>query len=175
MESSPSPTRLCELVSVVIRLFSIRLGLEAFTFLLTTIGSYTKSGFVISAVFGLLILMACAYWLWQLSPRIARHVTCGQDFSLDFGSLTLNDLYCFAFLLVGLYFAVDSLGPSLTWLHYSLRESSTSVELSTQQKTNFYTLFKYLIKLLLGLALIFRGRKFADRLIKHQNEEAKSL
>jgi len=175
MEPSPTSPRLCELVSVVIRLFSIWLGLEAFRFLLTTIGGYARSGFVIFAVLGPGLLAVCAYWFWQLSPCIARRVTRGQDFSLDFGSLTLNDLYCFAFLLVGLYFAVDSLGPSLTWLHYSLQESSTAVELSTQQKTNFYTLFKYLIKLLLGLMLIFKGRKFANRLIKHQNESAESL
>jgi len=168
MQQSSNPTRLYEVVVVVIRILAIKFGLDALLYLLAR---YPRDlspviGFVL---FG--ILAVCAYWLWRLSPFFARHITRGQDSSLDCGNLALNDLYTFAFLLVGLYFAVDSFGPSLTWLHYSIRQSSANAALSPQQQTNFYTLFKYLVKLSLGLALIFNGRKFATKFIKRHNEK----
>lgn len=163
--------RLLEIVTVAIRILAINLGLEAVSFLLKALAGYridpsTGNGVLIFGVIAIITV-----WLWVSSGWIARFITRGQDSSLDCGSLTVGDLYLFAFLLVGLYFAVDSLGPSLTWLHYSLRQSSSSAPLSLQEKANFYTLFQHLARLLLGLALIFNGRRFAAKLIKRQNKE----
>jgi len=110
------------------------------------------------------------YWLWKLSPFFARHITRGHDSILGTPNLTLLDLYNFAFLLIGLYFAVDSFGPSLTWFHYALTQSSSYGTLTPQQQGNFYTLFKYLIKLFLGIALVFNGRKFSSKILKYQNK-----
>lgn len=167
MQQSSNPTRLYEIVVVVVRILAIKLGLDAINFLLAQypIDPHRELGFIL---FG--IVAFCAYWLWQFSPFFARHITRGQDSALDCGSLALVDLYTFAFLLVGLYFAVDSFGPSLTWFHYSVGRSSSVAGLSPQQQANYYTLFKYLVKLFLGLALIFNGRKFATKLIKRKDE-----
>ena len=167
MQQSSNPTRLYEIVVVVIRILAIKLGLDAISYLLVQYPRdlHPQIGFIL---FG--IVAFCAYWLWQFSPFFARHITRGQDSTLDCGSLALSDLYTFAFLLIGLYFAVDSFGPSLSWFHYSLRQSSSVAALSQQDQVNYYTLFKYLVKLFLGLALIFNGRKFATKLIKRQDE-----
>jgi hypothetical protein len=167
MQQSSNPTRLYEIVVVVIRILAIKLALDALSYLLVQYPRdlHPQIGFIL---FG--IVAFCAYWLWQFSPFLARHITRGQDSVLDCGNLALADLYTFAFLLVGLYFAVDSFGPALAWFHYSLRQSSSVAALSQQQQTNYYTLFKYLVKLFLGLALIFNGRKFATKLIKRQDE-----
>jgi len=83
----------------------------------------------------------------------------------------LVDLYSFAFLLVGLWFAVDSVGPSLAWLHLSMVGSASDAALSPEQKSKFFTLFQYLVKLGLGLALIFAGRNFALRLLRRQTAQ----
>ena len=167
MQQSSNPTRLCEIVVVIIRILAIKLALDALSYLLAQYPRdlHPKFGLIL---FG--IVAFCAYWLWQFSPFFARHITRGQDSTLDCGSLALSDLYTFVFLLVGLYFAVDAFGPSLSWFHYSLRQSSSYAALSQQQQINYYTLFKYLVKLFLGLALIFNGRKFATKLIKRQDE-----
>ena len=166
MPDSLPPTRLYEAITVVIRILALRLGLDALSAGLSRYPSdpSPRTSFILFAVVAVL-----AYWLWVLSPWIARRITRGQDSALDCGNLTLRDLYSFAFLLVGLYFAVDSFGPTLTWLHYALRHSSSDAPLSQQQQANFYTLFKYLIKLLLGLALVFKGRNLSDRLLRRQN------
>ena len=169
MQDSLPPTRLYEIITVVIRLFALKLGLDALSAVLSRY-PHDPSRLGSFLVFG--ILAVFAYWLWALSPFLARRITRCQDSTLDCGHLALRDLYCFAFLLVGLYFAVDSFGPTLTWFHFALRQSSSDAALSQQQQANFYTLFKYIVKLLLGLALIFNGRKLSDRLLKRQNEVA---
>jgi hypothetical protein len=172
MQHSSRSTRLCEIVTVVIRILALHFGLYTFNYILTTIGRFQTIPFPRSDLFIAAVMAVCVFWLWHLSPFFARRITRGHDTLLDCGSLTLSDLYSFAFLLVGLYFAVASFGPTLTWLHYSVRESSGAAALSPEQKTNFYTLFKFAVKLLLGLALVFNARKLANRLIKRQNETA---
>jgi hypothetical protein len=169
MQQSSNPMPLYEVVVVVIRILAIKFALDAVYYLFARYprDPFPAVGFIL---FG--VLVVCAYGLWVLSPSVARRITRGQDSALDCGDLALGDLYTFAFLLVGLYFAVDSFGPSLTWFHYSVRQSASDAALSPQQQTNFYTLFKYLVKLFLGLTLIFNGRKFATKLIKRQNKTA---
>jgi len=166
MQDSLPPTRLYEVITVVIRIFALKLGLDALNAVLSRY-PYDPSPRSSFLLFGVVAVLA--YWLWVLSPFLARRITRGQDSALDCGHLALRDLYSFAFLLVGLYFTVDSFGPTLTWLHFALRHSSSDAPLSQQQQANFYTLFKYLVKLLLGLALIFKGRNLSDRLLKRQN------
>lgn len=169
----PTPTPFCALVTVVIRILAIKFGLDAFGFLFPAIATRTHPAPLnVFIVFG--VLAVATYWLWQLSPFFARHITRGQDISLAAPDFALLDLYSFAAVLVGLYFAVDSFGPSITWLYYAMRQSSSEAALSSQQQANFYTLFKYLAKLLLGLALTLNGRKFAAKLIKRHNETASS-
>ena len=172
MKSEPEypPTRLREILNVVIRIFAIYLGLSLFTFLLQVLAGLHNHASSVSDLLLIGLFVVFTLWLWYLSPLIARKLTWARDSTLDCGQLTLGDLYCFAFLLVGLYFAVDSFGPSLTWLHYTLSQSSSDAGLSRQQQGNYYTLFKYLVRLMLGIGLILNGRKFATRLIKHQNE-----
>lgn len=172
----PSPTPLCAIITAVIRILAIKFGLDAVGFLLSALAGIHASptshnnNFIVVSVIVFGVLGVCTYWLWQLSPFLARHITRGQDPSLATSTFTLFDLYSFAFLLTGLYFALDSLGPSLTWLHYSVSQSSSVFPLSPQQQGNYYTLFKYLVRLILGLALIFNGRKFATKLIKRHDE-----
>jgi hypothetical protein len=168
MQPSTNPTQLSDVVIVIIRICAIKLGLDATTSLLARYHTDPSR----SIGFGLLCVVAVvAFGLWQASPSIARYITRGHDSSVSIGSLALSDLYTFAFLLVGLYFTVEGFGPSMTWLHYSLRQSSADAPLSEQQLANFYALFKYLAKLGLGLVLTFKGRSFAIRLIKHQQEK----
>ena len=151
---------------------AINLGIESFNFLLKTLGGFRTDPSLRNGLLVFGVMAVCTFWLWRLSPFFARLITRGQDATLDCGSLALSDLYTFAFLLVGLYFAVYSFGPSLTWLHYSVSQGSSDAALSQQQQANFYTLFKYLVKLFLGLALILNGRKFANKLIKRHNATA---
>ena len=84
MQQSSNPTRLCEIVVVIIRILAIKLALDALSYLLAQYPRdlHPKFGLIL---FG--IVAFCAYWLWQFSPFFARHITRGQDSTLDCGSL----------------------------------------------------------------------------------------
>lgn len=170
MEERSNSISMRDLVFVAIRILAINLGLEGLGFLPRVLSGYraVPSMWVGSLAFATVVLIALL--LWQSAGFVARCITRSHDSSLDCGNLTPVHLYTAIFLVVGLYFAVDSLGPSLTWLHYSLRQSSSGGQLSLEQKANFYSLFKYLMRLALGLALIFNGRRFAVKLMKRHEE-----
>ncbi len=172
--SDPAPStansiRFVEIVSAVIRMLAIQLGLTAFGYFASALVAEHQRPYLISIAIVVAGMAVCACWLWKLSPFLARHITRGQDSSISTADFTLVDLYRFAFLLTGLYFAVDSFGSCLTWLHFSVTQSSSEARITPQQTGNYYTLFKYLVKFVLGLVLTLNGRKLAIRLIKHQD------
>ena len=67
-----------------------------------------------------LIMSIC--WLgaagisWILAQPLARLVTKGYDTPVNFGGLTRQDLYCYAFVFVGLGFFVRGFAAVLTML-----------------------------------------------------------
>jgi len=175
--SSPSPApssgiTLCAIATVLIRILAIRLGLYTVSSILATYATIwrPKEGPLLTLLF-LAICLLCAYWLWQASSFLARCITRGLDSTFSACAVNLHDLYCFAFVFVGLQCVTEALGPSLTWLHYALSQSGSSAALSEAQKGNFYTLFKYLVRLILGLAFIFQARKFATKLTKRSDTD----
>src|SRR5437667_6998489 len=110
IQPQSDPMRLREIVTVAIRILAFNLGLESVTFLLKALVGYhtdPSSGHPFP-IFAIVAIVTCLLWL--SSESLARFITRGQDSTLDCGGLTLTDLYSFAFLIVGLYFAVDSLG-----------------------------------------------------------------
>ncbi|EDY18161.1 hypothetical protein CfE428DRAFT_4297 [Chthoniobacter flavus Ellin428] len=177
---TPPPTSitLCDIVTVLIRLLAIEFGLSSLSGLTWFYGPQLRDRFhqptnllVFDAVLPIVCLLI-VYWLWCLAGWVARRVTKGHNAALSATQLTLLDLYSFGFFLVGLYVAVTNFGPSLTWLHYTLSHSSTEGRLTPQQEGDFYTLFKYLVKLIVGLALVLNGRKLATKLIKRYHAPA---
>jgi hypothetical protein len=114
------------------------------------------------------LLLLLAYWVWVFAPTLGRWMTRGRGAVLPPAHFDLRDLYSFGFVLVGLICVLESLGPSITWLHYTVTHPSPSGILTEQQKQNFYTLFKYLLELIIGLALTFNSQKLAAKLLKRQ-------
>src|SRR5438093_2600479 len=96
-DSTRSSLTFCEIITALIRVVAIKLALESITFLSAVVsglntGQPMRNGFIL---FG--FLLVCIYWLWHFSPFLARHITRGGASSLTTSSLTLIDLYSFAF------------------------------------------------------------------------------
>ena len=160
-----------EIITAFIRLFAIKFGFDTFNFLLLAIGQNLRiRNTLISDLVAFAFLTVITYWLWRLAPYLARRVTSRQDPTIEVCHLNLLDIYSFAFLFLGLYFALDALPPSLTWFHFTIMQNAPGANLAAQQQGNFYTLFKYVAKCLLGFSLIFNGRKFAIKLIQFQTK-----
>ncbi len=149
------------------RILALKLAVDAVSF---GLAQYPRDPSLLTYLFIFVAAAVIAIVLWLVAPFLARRITSVRDSEVDCGTLALSDLYAFAFLLVGLYFAVDALGPSLAWLHFALRSSGSDAPLSLEQKANYYALFGHLTKLVFGLALIFNNRRFAVKLLKKQNK-----
>jgi hypothetical protein len=176
-ESALPPVHLSQLVIVVLRLLTLTLALNTLGLVINalTLNLRGPSPIIQFAIIcGALVLFIVL--LWAFAPPIARFVTRNQESFIHCGGLKLVDLYSFAFLMTGLYFAVDSLGPTLTWLHYNMQVRGYAASSSSNlQLQSYYSLFRYLSKLIIGTVLVFSGRKFAMRLIRYQEKSAKPL
>jgi hypothetical protein len=167
----PRSIGLQEIITAFIRLLAIKFGLDTFNFILVAIGQNLRiRNTLISDLAGCAFLIVITYWLWRLAPFLARRVTSMQNPTIEACHLNLLEIYSFAFLFLGLYFAVDALPPSLTWFHFTITQNAPGANLAAQQQGHFYTLFKYVAKCILGLSLIFNGRKFAIKLILFQTK-----
>lgn len=171
----PSSITLCDIVTVLIRLLAIDFGFYSLN-AIYMVSIRTQSGRnlhtqapLVLDIFIIVLSLLVAYWMWALAGWVARRVTKGNNAALSTTQLSLLDLYSFGFFLIGLYAAVDNFGPSLTWLHYAVTQSSPEGRLNPQQQSNFYTLFTYLVKLIIGLALVFNGRKLGTKLLRRDS------
>jgi hypothetical protein len=173
-EATVAPLSLRELLSAVIRILVIKLGINGALFTFGLIkgvngGRWVGTWGILAGLLVAVLLAAACLSLWHLSPSLARRIAGGGDSSIATGNITAVDLYSFAFLLLGLYFVADNLGPCLSWLYYSLTMARSDTSLSNEQESSFYMLFGYLTKLLAGAAFVFKGRSLAGKLIRTQN------
>jgi hypothetical protein len=169
--ATPNAITLRDIVTVIIRLLAINFAFYAFHLVFVTIlrphvDPVHHNRITIVDVLFPVVYLLIIYWIWALAGWVGRCVTKGHDAALSATQLTLLDLYSFGFLLIGLYVAIENIGPTLTSLHYALLKSSGEGRLNEQQQSYFYTLFSYLVKLIVGLGLIFNGRRLAARFIK---------
>ncbi|MEA3207773.1 MAG: hypothetical protein QOE70_830 [Chthoniobacter sp.] len=160
------------LVAILARLLALKVLMDGIAVLFSLLGrskahSWAAATFVLVGLYFL-----CAGALWSCALWLGRVLTKGCDPKLDTGALTLIDLYSVAFVCVGLYYAVDSFGFTLTWLHFALTQSSSDAGLSPKQKENFYSLFQCSSSLFIGLILVLRARRLSARLLKYDNQGA---
>jgi hypothetical protein len=118
--------------------------------------------------FPILALIA-ALALWFAAPGFTRLLLGNRQVSGRIANVSLEKLYRFAFLFVGLYFAVSSLAPTLTWAYYTFSLAASSAGAGRDQQRSLYQLFDPAITLAIGLACIFNGSRWATSLIQRDN------
>ncbi len=172
-EGVSNPARLSDIVSVVIRLMAVSAGYQGSTYLLyaLSLGVERSQGVTMEITY-FAIYAVCTAVLWFLAPPIARWVSRGNDLSVEIGAISVTDLYTFAFFLVGIYWAVESIGPALTTLFYYFRENSDVTVFGSPNPMNGSYIFRDLLRLILGLGLLFKGRRIATWLVRRQEGES---
>lgn len=155
------------IVLLVVRLFSVQwlvqgLGLLAITFTEVT-GVQGNSLILLKFVPpSLAILFATAAWV--TAPFLARIIPGKQDATVAISGLSLRDLHAFAFVFLGLYFALSSLADMLNWFHYFLSIAASRGDFDPQRQTSFYELSRRVITFIAGLVCIFYARRWARTL-----------
>jgi len=115
------------------------------------------------------INLGAAALLWGLAPLIGRVVCAKLPSSAAPLNASLVDLYSFAFVLVGLFLAMTSLGSALGWVHFMIANASAD------RDVNFYESFTSSLQVIIGVAFVFKARALAVGLArKHLETESKS-
>ncbi|MCE9592270.1 MAG: hypothetical protein K8S99_17325 [Planctomycetes bacterium] len=161
------PVRLRQIATILIRVFTIQFAFYTFSYFLETALLYRGEGshWAALALMGVWVIA-----MWGFSPLIARCITFNQDAAFEASVLTLRDLYRFAFLLVGLYYAIAPVGPLVTEFVAVLHPDTLDRPILGTLITT--PLLQNGIRVLLGVALLIYGSRLADMLIKRQDEAA---
>jgi hypothetical protein len=124
-----------------------------------------------SGHFGMPIaVLVAAFILWYAAPHVARLILGPHDTSVPISGLSLEDLYRFAFVFLGLYFALSSLAPVLTWAHYTFSVAATVPSGSLEERRSLYRLFDPLITMGVGIACVMKGRQWTRRLLDREEQ-----
>src|SRR2546421_10240109 len=113
---------LSSIVVIVIRLFALKWVLTAIPLFLSAVATPlphdgSVAGVLTPYVVPLLLLILAAV-LWIFAHATARLVSRGVDSAVSIGSLSRADLYCFAFVFLGLFFILSSFADVINWIHY---------------------------------------------------------
>jgi len=158
------------LTLVVLRLFSISWFVEALTTAVsvsTWITPNDKTSYWHYAVPLFMLVLAIASWF--AGPLLSRLITRCYDTTITISGLSLEDLYTFAFVFLGLYFVLSSIGPSLNWVHYFFAVGSLPNPVDDQRKS-VYQLSGSLITLVAGFTVMLPARRWARRLLRLQSQ-----
>ena len=153
------------IVLVVLRLFCVALLIQSFIQMAVRYEILFDPDFpLISKILIPLVALLIPVIIWLAAPTLSRLVIGKRDAAVPISGLSLGDLYAFAFVFLGLYFALSSVADTLNWFHYFLRVNSGTPLLPSEQMPSYYSLSRPLITMIAGLVCLFPGRRWARKL-----------
>jgi hypothetical protein len=164
------------IVLIVVRLFSVSWLVQGLSMLAVAFGDFSKmdsannGAFVTATFLPSVGLITFCVVTWIISPFLARLIAGKHDASVTVPSLSLLDLYSFAFVFLGLYFILNSLGNVFNWAFYWFVVNASHGDFDPEQKKSFYGLSRYVVTLLAGFACLLSGRKWARKLHDSESE-----
>jgi hypothetical protein len=166
------------LVVIAIRLYAIYWFVQSLADLLmriSTIGVFlTRDGEMLSLIYLLipLVMISIAVFLWIIASWLSSRVTKGRDTQLEFTVLTGEVLYSFAFVFLGLYFALASISAFMQRA-YQFFAIGTALEEGNPQKSEFLLqLAGPTLTLLTGLLCVLFAGGLARKLIRWDNKNS---
>lgn len=165
------------IVVIVIRLFALNSLLQIPGLILSSVAAQSPGPSqpeILLAYLPVGLLLVPAACLWIFAPAIARFVSRGFDTSVSLGGLTRLDLYSFAFVFLGLYFLLSSVGDIINWIHYMavIPQNNPARNVLSQ---NFYHLTRSSLTFAAGLVSLLGAPCWAKKLgNREQRAEAKA-
>lgn len=157
---------LSSIVVIVIRLFALNSMLYVLvltaTAVMTPLPSKQSLSTVLIPYAPAVLMLIVAVLLWILAPVAARLVSRGVDASVSVGSLSRADLYNFAFVFLGLFFILSSIGDVINWLHYFVTVS--------HHIQNLYQLTRPCLTLAAGLISLLGAPRWTKKLVGREQK-----
>jgi len=110
-------------------------------------------------------MMLIALVLWSFAHRLAAAIVRGADTSIDKFGLTLEETYIFAFVFLGLYFILSTIGPALQQLYYVVAVVAQLSESDPQRSIAVFQLYKPGITVIAGFASLLGAPFWARKLV----------
>ncbi len=117
---------------------------------------------------GPVLTLVFAATSWFAAPRLSRLIVGRADETVAVSGLSLYDLYAFAFVFLGVYFALSSLADMLNWAHFFLLENArtTTFEslLTERHQPSYYEFSRPFITLVSATMCIVYRQRWAKKL-----------
>lgn len=146
-------------VIIVIRLFAIQWLVYAIAPALAMLGFGSGGLFVLAPMLLYLFFSAIA---WIAAPIISDLVTKNCESTVNLNGLSREDLYAFGFVVLGLYFVLSSIGPTINLLYAQFIMGATIYNESA--RIAMHSLAPHLITFVAGLVTLFTGHLWARKL-----------
>lgn len=106
--------------------------------------------------------------IWIFAPIVSRFITKDNDGKLNLAGITEYQLFSTAFIVVGLYFVLDSFASLFTWLHFFTVYNQNEYGFTQDQQPSYYDLAECALTVAAGAAIIATSKKWAAKLSKTQ-------
>ena len=157
---------LTSIVVICLRIFSLNWLIYGLIQLIGTFPAARRFGeFPIdySILMVALVPLVGGLLIWMWSRTIARMVTPRPDSEVHLGGLTLQDLYCFAFTFLGLYFVLSAIPSLINWLHFTLMQARNEPA-SPEDRRYFYDVSHHILTFIAGGFCLGLAPRFAKKL-----------
>lgn len=108
--------------------------------------------------------------LWSSAFRLSSQVTKGHDTQLVFTSLTKEDFYCFAFVFLGIFFALSSIYSTFQTGYQFFAFDFPQPDGNPQKGHFLWPFLGHAFTLTVGFGCVFGARKWTNKLIRLENE-----
>jgi hypothetical protein len=108
--------------------------------------------------------------LWFSAFRLSSQVTKGHDTELVFTSLTKGDLYRFAFVFLGVFFALSSIFSVLQTGYQFFAFDFPQPANNPEKGRYLWPFLGHAFTMIAGFACVFGARKWTNKLIRLENK-----
>jgi len=106
---------------------------------------------------------------WMIAPWFSRALAKGADGAVRLDGVTERALFATAFVVLGLYFSLDSFAHVFSWAHFFAVNKSDDYGFHQEEAPSYYELAEALMTLGAGVALVLASKKWAAKLTKKPN------
>ena len=158
------------IVQIILRMFALQWLFWSVNTFFGELITYQRSGSSIALFLTPAVIVLGAIIIWFGAPLIARVVTPRADSSLNVTGLSRYDLYCFAFVYLGLSTILAAIAPALTDAHQFLTAGASQAEREFFLTPAAYRLAGHVINIIAGSMVLFPAPRWAKKLLAAEQQ-----
>jgi hypothetical protein len=160
------------IVLIIVRLFSVSWFVQSLGMFAGAIATFgdpqmndnSSSWLVAFKFIPPFVMFLFAVIAWIIAPFLSRFIAGKYDAPIAISGLSLQDLYSFGFVFLGLYFILSSMGGFLYSFFYSLTIAA-SHDFDPERKKSLYENLRPSVTMVAGFISLTYGKIWAKKLL----------